>query len=420
MKKKFLINGQTPLFGKVKVDGSKNAFLPILAACVLCDGVVQLENYVDLTDLVAMQDILKEFGIKCQSFGSVLQLDCTNISNARITRELSQKVRASIFVLGAMLGRFDSAVIAYPGGCNIGSRPIDIHLNSFRKLGAKIIERHGYIYCNSKEMQSGTVVLDFPSVGATESLMMCACVLSGKTVLKNVAKEPEIEDLQKFLNAMGASVSGAGSDEIQIEGVGKLHGTRFCVMPDRIVAGTYLLATAICGGDVLIEDAYACHNQSLLSFLKQTACQIETYSDRIRLKADKRLSSVAKIKTLPYPFFPTDLQAPMTVLQAVSEGTCILQETLFENRFSHVGELCKMGAKITTHYQSIVVDGVETLYGADVQAGDLRAGAALVLAGMKAEGYTTVENVELIDRGYKSMEEKYNLLGAQIKRIEID
>lgn len=420
MKTKFLINGQTRLFGEVKVDGAKNAFLPILAACVLCDGVVELENYVDLTDLVAMQDILQEFGIKCQSFDGVLQVDCTNVSNARITRELSQKVRASIFVLGAMLGRFESAVIAYPGGCNIGARPIDIHINSFKKLGAKIVERHGYIYCNSKDMQAGTVVLDFPSVGATESLMMCACVLSGKTVLKNVAKEPEIEDLQNFLNAMGANVSGAGSDEIQIEGVKSLHGARFCVMPDRIVAGTYLLATAVCGGDVLVKDAYARHNQSLLSFLKQTACQIETYGDRIRVKADKRLSSISKIKTLPYPFFPTDLQAPMTVLQAVSQGTCILQETLFENRFLHVGELCKMGAKITTHCQSIVISGVETLYGAEVCAGDLRAGAALVLAGMQAEGYTTVENVHLIDRGYKSMEEKYNLLGAQIKRIEID
>lgn len=420
MKQKLVINGQTTLNGTIRVDGSKNAFLPILAACVLCDGVVQLENYVDLTDLVAMQEILQEFGIKCQQFDSVLQVDCSSVSPARITRDLSQKVRASIFVLGAMLGRFETAVIAYPGGCNIGARPIDIHLNSFRKLGAKIIERHGYIYCDSRQMKSGTVVLDFPSVGATESLMMCACMLSGKTVLKNVAKEPEVEDLQNFLNAMGAKVCGAGSDEIEIEGVKKLHGTKFAVMADRIVAGTYLLATAICGGEVVVEQAYAKHNQSLLSFLKQTACQIETYGDKIKLKADKRLSSVAKIKTLPYPFFPTDLQAPMTVLQAVSEGTCILQETLFENRFSHVGELVKMGAKITTHCQTAVINGVEKLYGADVWAGDLRAGAALVLAGMKAEGYTTVENVQLIDRGYFKIEEKFNLLGAQIKRIEVD
>lgn len=420
MEERFLINGGRTLHGKIKVDGAKNAFLPIMAASVLCDGQIQLDNYVALSDLDWMREILKTLNIQTEAWQNFLYIDTKNIENNKISHELTQKVRASIFILGALLGRFRSAVIAYPGGCNIGTRPIDLHIKGFKALGARIIEKHGYIYCHGENLKAGNVFLDFPSVGATESLMMCACLLDGETTLKNVAKEPEIVDLQNFLNAMGAKVFGAGTDTITIVGVEKMHGAKFKVMPDRIVAGTYLLATAICGGDVLVDGAILSHNESLISFLKQTACQIETFNDKIRLKANKRLSSIDKIETLPFPFFPTDLQSQMMVLQSVSKGVCLLQENLFENRFGVVPELKKMGADIVVKNRTALIKGVEKIYGADVFATDLRAGASLVLAGMKAEGYTTVHNIGFIDRGYEKIEEKYKLLGADIKRIEVE
>lgn len=415
-----LINGGRKLFGQVRVDGSKNAFLPILAGCVLCDDEIELDNYVELSDLVAMREILLTLGIKSYNIGSKLYINAKDKKNEKIGHELTQKVRASIFVLGALLSKFRSASIAYPGGCKIGSRPIDIHLKGFKTLGVKIVERHGYIYCHAENMRSGEVMLDFPSVGATESLMMCAVLLKGRTILKNCAREPEIVDLQNFLNSMGAKICGAGSDCIVIDGVEKLHGTKFRVMSDRIVAGTYLLATAVCGGDVVVDGAVAKHNESLISFLKQSACKIQINSDKIRLKANKRLSSIEKIDTMPFPLFPTDLQPQMMVLQSVSRGVCLLTENLFENRFGHVSELRKMGADIVVKDHSALIKGVEKLYGADVFASDLRAGAGLVLAGMKAEGYTTVHNIDFIDRGYAKIEEKYNLLGADIKRIKIE
>lgn len=417
MEDKLYINGGKPLNGKIKVEGAKNSLLPILAGSVLCNGEIELENYVEISDLLNMRDILQTLNVKTFAEGEKLFIDAKNVENVRIPHELSQKVRASIFLLGAILGRFREAVIAYPGGCKIGSRPIDIHIKGFKALGAKVIERHGYIYCHGQNMKTANLVLDFPSVGATESLMMCATLLDGVTTIKNPAKEPEIVDLQNFLNSMGARVKGAGSDCIVIEGVKSLHSTSFKVMPDRIVAGTYLLATATCGGDVLVDGAILSHNESLIAFLKQTACQIETFDDKIRLKADRRLSSIEKIETYPYPLFPTDLQAQMMVLQAVSKGTCLIKENVFENRFGQVMELNKMGADIVVKDRTAFVKGVEKLYGADVYATDLRAGACLVMAGMKAEGYTTVHNVHYIDRGYKDIEEKFNLLGADIKRI---
>ncbi len=413
-----MIYGGKKLEGVVSVEASKNAFLPIMAGVVLCDGQVQLSDYVDLSDLDCMRQILQTLGAKSQLSGKKLLLDTTGLENKSITHTLAQKVRASIIFLGAMLGRFKKAVIAYPGGCKIGSRPIDIHLNGFKALGVRVVEKHGYIYCHGENMRCGEVVFPFPSVGATESLMLCACLLDGVTTLKNVAKEPEVVDLQNFLNKMGAKVRGAGTDCIEIEGVKSLHGGEFAVMSDRIVAGTYLLAVATCGGDVMIENAIYRHNESLISFLRQSACQIDVFDDKIRVKADRRLSSIEKIQTLPYPHFPTDLQPQMMTLQSVCSGVCIIQENLFENRFGHVMELRKMGANIVVKDRSACVVGVEQLYGADVFATDLRAGAALVIAGLKAEGYTTVHNVEYIDRGYERIEEKYKLLGAEIKRIE--
>lgn len=420
MEERLIINGGHQLQGKIKVDGSKNAFLPIMAGCVLCDGEITLENYAKLEDLNSMRVILQHLGIETQEFGRSLYINTKNIENNKITHDLTQKVRASIFLLGPLLARFRSASIAYPGGCKIGARPIDLHLKAFKTLGARIVEKHGYIYCFGENLKAGDVFFDFPSVGATESLMMCACLLKGETTLKNVAKEPEIVDLQNFLNTLGAKISGAGTDQIKIVGVKKLHGGKYKVMPDRIVAGTYLLATAVCGGDVIVDGALLRDNESLVSFLKQTACQIETFNDKIRLKVSNRLSSIEKIETRPFPFFPTDLQSQMMVLQSVSKGVCLIQENLFENRFGVVPELKKMGADIVVKDRTALVKGVEKLYGADVFSTDLRAGASLVLAGMKAEGYTTIHNVEFIDRGYEKIEEKYNFLGADIKRVKIE
>ena len=417
MEEKLLINGGSTLCGEVKVEGAKNALLPLLAATVLSEDEYQISNYVDLEDLKNMREILSLLGVETKSSSNEIFINSKHIKNTKITHELTQKLRASIFILGALLGKFKKAEIAYPGGCQIGARPIDIHIKGFKALGAKVVEKHGYIYCNGENLKSGEVLLDFPSVGATESLMMCACLLDGETTLKNVAKEPEIVDLQNFLVAMGANINGAGSDCIKIVGVKKMHGCAYKAIPDRIVAGTYILATAVCGGNVLVDGAIFEHNQSLVSFLKQTACQIETYNDKIRVKANKRLSSIENIETKPFPFFPTDLQSQMLVLQSVSSGVSIIQENMFENRYGIVPELKKMGADIVLKGKTALVKGVDTLFGADVCASDLRAGAGLVIAGMKAEGYTTISNAGLIARGYKNIEERYNSLGADIKRI---
>lgn len=419
MEETIFVSGGRKLFGSVDVDASKNAFLPILAGCILCDQQVCLKNYVHISDLDLMRQILAKLGVSSSLSGRELVLDMANLENNKLSHTLTQRLRASIFLLGPILARFRSAVVAYPGGCNIGLRPIDIHIKSFKALGAKIIEKHGYLYCNGENLKSGEVTLDFASVGATESLMMCCTLLKGQSVLKNVAKEPEIVDLQNFLRKMGAKVSGAGSDTIVIEGVEKLHGCEFSVMPDRIVAGTYLLAAATCGGDVEICGALEQHNESLLSFLRQSACNMVVERDRIRVKVDKRLPSIEKLQTLPYPHFPTDLQSQMLVLQSVCDGTCVLKENLFENRFGVVPELIKMGANIVLNSNTAIVKGVEKLFGADVFATDLRAGAALVVAGLKAEGYTTIHNPAHIDRGYERIEEKFASLGADIKRSKI-
>ncbi len=403
--------------GLLDIDASKNAFLPILAACVLCDGEIFFENYVNLTDIFCMREILSTLNIDSQLLDGGLYVNAKNVKNNKITHDMTMKIRASIFILGALLSRFRSAVIAYPGGCNIGSRPIDLHIKGLKGLGVRVVERHGYIYCHGENMKAGDVVLDFPSVGATESLVMCATLLKGRTVLKNVAKEPEIVNLQDFLNKMGAKISGAGSDTIVIEGVEKLHGTQFKVMADRIWAGTFLLATATCGGDLTLKGFKLQDNESLISLLSQSACKIDIDGDMIRLRANGRLRAVPEIQTLPFPYFPTDLQSQMMALQTVCDGGCILQENVFENRFGVVPELCKMGAKISVKGRSAYVQGVERLYGAHVFATDLRAGAALVIAGLKAEGYTTVHNVHYIDRGYDRIEEKFKILGGNIKRV---
>lgn len=419
MEQELIVSGGKRLVGELEIEPSKNAFLPILAASVLCEGEIFLENYVDLSDILCMRKILENLNIHSSLQNGGIYIDAKDVQNNKITHEMTQKIRASIFISGALLSRFRSAVVAFPGGCKIGARPIDLFIKGFRALGVNVVERHGYIYCHGQNMHCGEVFFDFPSVGATESLMMCAVLLDGVTTLKNVAKEPEIADLQNFLNLCGAKISGAGSDQIIVEGVKHLHGASFSVMPDRIVAGTYLLATATVGGDVRLKNFRLKDNESLISLLRQTACKIEIKGDTIRLSASGRHPCIESIQTLPFPYFPTDLQSQMLVLQSVSSGSSIIEENVFENRFAIVPELCKMGAKVSVRGRTACVHGVERLFGADVSATDLRAGAALVIAGMKAEGYSTIHNVHYIDRGYEHIEEKFGLLGAEIRRVDV-
>ena len=415
---KFLIHGGRKLFGELQISAAKNAYLPILAACVLCDGKVELHNYPYYSDTESMCKILSKLGAKLKISDGVLCVDGSSIFSHSIESELASLVRSSIFMLGALLGRFKKAKVAYPGGCEIGARPIDIHLESFRKLGVEVSERHGYIHCDASKMHSGRVVLEFPSVGATESLMMASVLSKGETKILNAAKEPEIVDLQNFLNKMGAKVSGAGSDEVKIEGVKTLNSCSFTPIKDRIIAGTYIIATAMCGGDVTICGAKPEHLASLIDKLDKTACLIEAKDDKIRVQASGRPLSLGKIETSVYPGLPTDLQAQILALQTISEGSSIICENVFESRFKHVPELIKMGANVAIKDRVAFVRGVPKLYGAAVTGLELRGTAALVLAGLVAEGYTTVSGARHIDRGYHKIEDELSSLGADIQRVE--
>ena len=420
MEEKLLINGGRPLEGKVKVDASKNAYLPILAASTLCDGEINLKNFCPLSDLFSMRDILRELNIKSHISGDEIYIDTRLIQNNPIGFALTKRLRASIFLLGPLLSRFGYAKIAKPGGCNIGLRPIDQYVKGFKTLGAEVEENDEFYICKAKKLHSGEINLDFPSVGATESLMMCATLIEGRTKIKNSAKEPEIVDLQNFLNQMGAKVFGAGTDEILVDGVKRLHGTEYSVMPDRIIAGTYILACAIAHGDILVENAKFEHNEMLFKLLSQTACQIKNFDYKIRVISKERLSSIKNICTKPYPGFPTDLQPQMMALQAVSKGQSQIVENIFENRLSHTEEFLKMGANISVCGNVATITGVETLTGTEVCAPDLRAGAGLILAGLAADGQTTLRGLNFVDRGYYKIEEKLSMLGADIKRIKIE
>lgn len=413
----FLINGQKPLNGQIKVDTAKNALLPILAGCLLCDGVVKLYDVTYFEDINNMLKILSVLGVNIKKQDDVLILDCTNINNYIVPLELTNKLRASIFCLGPILSRMKKARIAYPGGCSIGARPIDIHLNGILSLGGKIIDKHGYITAFANDMRAGNVHLPFPSVGATENLIMSSVFLKGKTTLSGVAKEPEIVDLCNFLNKMGAKIKGMGGDVIEIDGVSKLHGCEYKPISDRIIAGTYLMLPLVAGGEIKITNVCDKHISSLIYLLKNNSCKLHIKGDKIVIAKKGRLKSFKKVETLPYPHFATDLQQPLTTLASLCKGTSIITENMFESRFKHIPELIKMGAKINICESSLIIEGVNELYGAEVEALDLRGGAALVLAGLSANGYTTIKNVEVIDRGYYHLAEKLQVLGADIKRI---
>jgi len=414
---KFFINGGNRLEGEISISCAKNSLLPILAGTILVNGQVILKDVPKYRDVNAMCEILSSLGGVVVWQGDNLIIDCSNLDKNEISHELASPVRSSIFTLGPILARLGSAKVSYPGGCDIGLRPIDIHLNALRELGCKIIEKNGYIYGQKNKRLKNQVWLKFPSVGATENIIMFASLFEGETIIYNPAKEPEIVDLANFLNKCGAKISGAGSDVVSIEGVKKLHGCEYKAIPDRIECGTFLIAGAMNEGDVLIKNAIIDHNSLLLEKLQLCGCKIVKGKKSIRLIAPKRLESFGDIETAVYPGFPTDLQPQMVALASVCNGCSIVFENVFESRFNYVGELLKMGCDIKFKSSVCIVRGKNKLYGADVCATDLRGGASLVLAALYSEGYTTIDKISLIDRGYYQFEQKLSSIGGDIKRI---
>jgi UDP-N-acetylglucosamine 1-carboxyvinyltransferase len=412
---RIIIKGGNRLKGTIKVSGAKNAVLPILGASLLCGGESTIYNVPRLRDVEVMIELLTYLGACVHREDHQLRIDTTYVEPREIGEKLMRRMRASNLVLGPLLGRFGRVVISQPGGCNIGSRPMDLHLRGMRALGATVDEKAGFVWARTSGLVGADIHLDVPSVGATENIIMAACVARGRTTLHNAAREPEIIDLQHYLNAMGARVSGAGTGVIRIEGVDSLHGCRHEVIPDRIEAGTHLVAAAITGDDVTVENVIAEFVEPVLAKLRETGAELAVEGNAVRIRAPVRPKAV-DVKTLPYPGFPTDMQPQMMALSSLAEGTSTVTETIFENRFKHVPELRRLGADISVEGRTAIIKGRKTLSGASVEASDLRAGAALVLAGLAAENTTVVEKAEYLERGYERLEEKYQLLGARISR----
>lgn len=415
---KIVVEKSAPLKGSVRVSGAKNSVLPIIAASLLAQEQCTLEDIPDLKDVEVICEVLTSIGsdIKQNSKG-IIEINSSNIDNYEAPYELVRKMRASFLVMGPLLARMGKARIALPGGCAIGTRPIDLHLKGFHALGAKIDVGHGYVEASADKLIGDKIYLDFPSVGATENIMMAATMAEGTTILQNAAEEPEIVDLANFLNGLGANIKGAGTDTIKIQGVKELKGTRHAVIPDRVEAGTYMVAAAMTGGDVTILNALPDHLKPIIAKLKECGVEIEESGDGLRVRALNGVNAT-DVKTLPYPGFPTDMQAQFMSLLSIAKGTSVVIETVFENRFMHVGELKRMGADIKIEGRSAVVQGVGKLQGAQVTATDLRAGAALILAGLIADGKTEIGDIFHIERGYAGIEEKFKQLGAKIYRID--
>lgn len=419
---KLIVKGGNRLVGAVKTSGAKNAVLPIIAASILGTTPSHLDEVPMLEDVHTISEVLKCLGlaVECSPEKNVLDIDSTEITSYEAPYELVRTMRASFLVMGPLLARIGKARISMPGGCAIGARPIDIHLKGFEALGVKIEQGHGYIEASAPEGLKGTsIYFDFPSVGATENIMMAASLAEGTTILENAAEEPEIVDLANYLNKMGAKIRGAGTDTIRIEGVGKLHGADYTIIPDRIEAGTYMIAAAMTGGDVVVENVLPEHQKPLIAKLREAGAVVEEDIDKVRVIGKNQLKAVS-IKTLPYPGFPTDMQAQMMAMMVIAEGRSKVTETVFENRFMHVVELNRMGAQISTEGRSAVIDGPCKLTGCDVRATDLRAGAAMILAGLVAEGTTRIGDLHHIDRGYENIVAKLKNLGADIERVDVD
>lgn len=413
---KLVIEGGRPLSGSIRIHGAKNAALPIMAASLLCEGKVQLQNVPRLLDIDVMLGILNRLGCSAIHKGDTVIIETSGANTCHVPEDLMKQMRSSIFLMGPLLAKFGEVCIYQPGGCAIGERKIDLHLRGLAALGAKIEENDHQIWCRAGKLKGTDIHLDFPSVGATENIMMAAVLAEGTTIISNAAREPEIQDLQHFLNAMGGRIMGAGTDTITIQGVERLEPCDYEIIPDRIVAGTALIAAAATRGTVTLTHTNPSHLSSLFHVLRRAGVQIGAYNDIITVSSIGRPKAIERIVTSPYPSFPTDLQSQIMVLLSLADGLSLMKETVFEGRFKHVDELVRMGADITVDLNSAFIRGVPRLYGATVEATDLRAGAALVIAGLVAQGKTVVEQVHHIDRGYDRIELLFQRLGGVMHR----
>lgn len=414
----YIIKGGKALAGEVTIGGAKNAALGILAAAVMTDEPVIIENLPDIRDINVLLQTMDAIGVRVERLNRhSVRMCSSNINCVNVENEYVRKIRGSYYLIGALLGKYKKAQVAFPGGCNIGSRPIDQHIKGFEALGASVKIQYGLIQAEAENLVGSHIYFDMVTVGATINVMLAAVLAEGQTILENAAKEPHIVDVANFLNSMGANIKGAGTDVIRIKGVSKLHGSTYSIIPDQIEAGTFMLVAAATKGDITIKNVIPKHLEAITAKLEEIGVQVEEFDDSIRVAATKRLGHT-QVKTLPYPGFPTDMQPQITTILAMSEGTSIVTEGLFENRFKYVDELAKMGASIRVEGTTAIIDGVELLTGAIVSAPDLRAGAALVIAGLVAEGYTVVEQVEYIERGYEDFEHKLCDLGAVMEKID--
>ncbi len=416
----YIIKGGNPLVGEVEIGGAKNAALGILAASVMSSEPVVIENLPDVRDTAVLIQAMESVGTIVERIDRhTVRVNAACITGYTIDDGYIKKIRASYYMLGALLGRFNTAEVALPGGCNIGSRPIDQHLKGFRALGAKVEVSRGMISAKSDSLVGSHIYMDVVTVGATINVMLAATLASGKTIIENAAKEPHVVDVANFLNSMGANIKGAGTDVIRIRGVERLHGTTYSIIPDQIEAGTFMFAAAITKGDIMIKNIIPKHLESISAKLIEIGCEIEEFDDCLRVVASKRLSST-HVKTLPYPGFPTDMQPQITTTLALSEGTSIVTESIFENRFKYVGELQRMGANIKVEGNTAIIEGVDGFSGAGISAPDLRAGAALVLAALVADGITMIDDIKYIERGYEDFPEKMSALGACMEKVETE
>ena len=415
---RFIIYGGNKMEGEINAQGSKNAVLPILAATILSDGKNMIYNCPRLRDVDMTIEVLKNLGCRADFEGDCLEVDASDISGYTIPDELMRQMRSSIIFLGAIIARFGRAEISMPGGCEIGNRPIDLHLSALKKLGVDITESHGFIHCVREKQVPADIHLNFPSVGATENIMLAACMTDGITTVDNAAREPEIVDLGRFLNRMGAKIRGVGTDRITICGVHKLYGAAHKIIPDRIVSATYLACALASGGTLSIKGANPKDMGAMLSVLRNMGAEIYDDKKKLVIVSPKKLKSIGTIKTMPYPGFPTDIQSPFMALATQCDGSSVFVENIFENRFRHIEELIRMGADIKTDGRVAVVIGKSALTGARVAAPDLRGGAALVVAALAADGITEIDNIKYIDRGYETMENALSLCGVGIKRKE--
>ena len=415
---RLIINGGARLEGEIRIQGAKNAALPVFAAALLTEEPVIIYNWPAISDVYNMLSILEHIGAHVAYEKDKLVIDTRRALRWEMPDKLAKEIRSSIFMMGPILARFRMARFTYPGGCEIGSRPIDLHLRGLKNLGVNVTEAGGHIMCEGKRLKGGDVHLDYPSVGATENLMMAAALAPGKTMIKNAAREPEIVELQSVINQMGGSVTGAGTSNIYIEGKSRLDGFTYTCIPDRIVAGTFMVAAAVTNGNVTLRNVIPDHLFAITAKLREAGAQVRIYDDAITVVGQGTLKEMHLIETGPYPGFPTDMQAQMCTAASIAKGTSIIVESVFDNRFKHVGELLRMGANILIKNNVAIVKGVDHLHGAEVHSMDLRGGAALVLAGLCAEGATIVERARIIDRGYETFESELNLLGADIRREE--